>query len=58
MTDTSLSDSRPCDPVQQQLRQDLLDELYSRSGRGDKNHPLHATYTGLWMEMTQEQEPQ
>lgn len=47
---------RDCDPLEQQARQDLLDDLYRRSGRDRKEHPLHATYTGLWLEWTQEQQ--
>lgn len=42
-----------CHPIEQQARQDLLDELYLRSGRDRKSHPLYATYTGLWQEWTQ-----
>lgn len=41
--------------MEQQLRQDLLDDLYLRSGRGRKHHPLYSTYTGLWQEWTQAQ---
>ena len=37
----------PCDPVEQQKRQDELDELYAADGRHDKSHPMHALYTGL-----------
>lgn len=42
-----------CNPVEQQVRQDLLDDLYLRSGRDRKGHPMHAVYTGLWQEWTQ-----
>lgn len=55
---TSPRQVRDCDPVEQQLRQDLLDDLYLRSGRGRKSHPLYSTYTGLWQEWTQAQEQQ
>ena len=43
-----------CNPVEQQARHDLLDDLYRRSGRADlpKSDPLHGTYTGLWQEYT------
>ena len=44
-----------CNPVEQQARQDLIDDLYRRSGRDRKDHPHHATYTGLWAEWTQSQ---
>lgn len=44
---------RECDPTEQQARQDLLDDLYRRSGRDRKEHPMHALYTGLWQEWTQ-----
>jgi hypothetical protein len=43
-----------CNPVEQQARQELLDDLYHRSGRDRKGHPLHSTYTGLWQEWTTE----
>lgn len=44
-----------CNPVEQQARQDLLDDLYRRSGRDalPYGHPLHSTYTGLWQEYIQ-----
>ena len=37
-----------CNPIEQQARQDELDRLYELDGRNDPNHPLHATYTGLY----------
>jgi|Laugresu1bdmlbsd_1035121.scaffolds.fasta_scaffold30181_1 hypothetical protein len=43
-----------CNPVEQQARQDMLDDLYRRSGRDRKDHPMHSLYTGLWQEWTQE----
>lgn len=49
---TSPSNTNPCNPTEQQARQDLLDDLFRRSGRDRKDHPLHATYTGLWLEWT------
>lgn len=45
-----------CNPVEQQERQNLLDELYVASGRDRKNDPNHGTYTGLWREWTAQQE--
>lgn len=36
-----------CDPIEQQARQDQLDERYAADGRHDPAHPGHATYTGL-----------
>ena len=44
-----------CHPVEQQARQDLLEDLYRRSGRGELpyGHPLRSTYTGLWQEYVQ-----
>jgi hypothetical protein len=39
--------TRDCDPVEQTLRQDRLDDLYSKDGRHDPSHPLHSVYTGL-----------
>lgn len=47
---------RDCDPVEQQLRQDLLDDLYRRAGRDRKDHPYYNLYTGLFQEWTQPQE--
>lgn len=44
----------PCDPKEQQLRQDLLDDLYRRSGRDRPQHPLFRLYSGLWIEWTQQ----
>lgn len=57
MTQDAFLEANPCNPVRQQLRQDLLDQLYLKAGRDRKNHPQHATYTGLWMEMTHDSEP-
>ena len=31
-------------------RKILIDWLYRLDGRNDSNHPLHATYTGLYQE--------
>lgn len=44
-----------CNPVEQQARQDLMEDLYRRSNRADLpyGHPLRSTYTGLWIEYTQ-----
>jgi hypothetical protein len=42
-----VSKELPCDPVEQQKRQDELDERYAADGRHDKDHPMHALYTGL-----------
>jgi len=52
---TSPSYMSECNPVEQQARQDLLDDLYRRSGRADLpyGHPLRNTYTGLWQQYTQ-----
>lgn len=36
-----------CDPLEQQLRQERLEELYTADGRHDPAHPHHGTYTGL-----------
>lgn len=45
-----------CNPVEQQARQNLLEDLYRRSGRDRKNHPMHSLYTGLWREWTETSE--
>lgn len=57
---TSPSYMSECNPVEQQARQDLLEDLYRRSGRAElpKSDPLHGTYTGLWQEYTQPQNHQ
>jgi hypothetical protein len=48
-----------CHPRDEQLRQDFLDDLYRRSGRDRKDHPMHSLYTGLYQEWTQvEAKPQ
>lgn len=48
---TQLS-ANPCDPVEQGMRQQLLDDLYRRDGRDRRGHPMHALYTGLWQHWT------
>lgn len=48
---TYLGDN-PCDREAQQLRQELLEDLYFRDGRDSKSHALHGTYTGLWIYYT------
>lgn len=55
MPPTKPSYSTNCNPVEQQARQDLLDDLYRRSGRDQLpyGHPLRSTYTGLWLEYTE-----
>jgi hypothetical protein len=39
--------TRDCDPVQQTLRQQVLEDWYRRDGRDEPSHPLHSVYTGL-----------
>ena len=41
------SPANRCQPVEQQQRQDQLEELYDTDGRKDPAHPHHGTYTGL-----------
>ena len=41
-----------CNPIEQQARQDLLDDLYRRDGRDDPAHPHHLTYTALFQQYT------
>lgn len=36
-----------CDPKEQQQRQDALEQMYAEDGRHEKDHPMHALYTGL-----------
>ncbi len=52
---TSPSKGLDCDPAEQNERQAFLDQLYIKSGRDRKNHPLYSTYTGLYQEWTQQQ---
>jgi len=33
--------------TEQMKRQERLNEWYEKDGRHDKNHPMHALYTGL-----------
>ena len=40
--------------TQDQLRQDYLEDLYEKDGRGDKSHPMHSLYTGLFVAAQQE----
>lgn len=44
-----------CDPIEQQARQDKLDERYAADGRHDPAHPRHATYTGLGLQQEVQQ---
>jgi len=39
--------TKPCDPSEQQARQDTLDALYLLDRRDRPEHPFHALYTGL-----------
>jgi hypothetical protein len=40
-----------CDPVEQQKRQDFLEDLYLRDERSkDKSHPLYGLYTNLFQQ--------
>jgi len=45
-----------CHPIVQQLRQDLLDDLYRRDGRDDPSHPFHSLYTNLFQSYTEAHE--
>ena len=35
-----------------QNRADLMDKLYCWDGRDKKDHPMHGTYTGLYLKYT------
>lgn len=48
---TQPSNENPCEPSLQAERQDFLEELYRRSGRGRKGHQFYGLYTGLYQEM-------
>ena len=39
--------SSPCDPREQQARQDSLDAAYLADGRDNPEHPHYSTYTAL-----------
>lgn len=45
--------NQDCNPIEQQARQDLLDDLYRRDGRDDPAHPLHCLYTNLYLSFTE-----
>lgn len=47
-------ETKPCDPIEQQARQDTLDALYLLDGRDRPEHPFHALYTGLALQYTAE----
>jgi hypothetical protein len=36
-----------CNPIEQNERQQRLEQLYEADGRHDKGHPMHGLYTGL-----------
>lgn len=42
---------------EQAARQARLELLYQQSGRADKSHPMHALYTGLFLEAPSAQVP-
>jgi hypothetical protein len=43
--------------LEETAKQERLELLYERSGRGDKTHPQHALYTGLFQEAPSAQVP-
>lgn len=45
---------KDCHPSVEQMKADYMDFLYDNSDRTDRNHPLHARYTGLWQEHMRE----
>lgn len=47
MSTAPVPSTQLCDPLEQQARQDALDDLYERDGRDRHDHPLHGLYTGL-----------
>lgn len=54
---TQPSNVNPCNPVEQQTRQDRLDQLFRAAGRDRREHPMYARYTGLLQEWTAAQTP-
>lgn len=46
------------DPLEEQQRQELIEQLYHCAGRGNPEHPQHATYTGLYQEWMAQQTSQ
>ncbi len=50
---TQPSNAKPCDPVEQQARQERLDQLYRAAGRDRREHQMYGLYTGLHCEWTQ-----
>lgn len=43
--------NKDCCPIQQQVRQELIDWLYLQDERDNPSHPNHALYTGLFQAM-------
>jgi len=43
--------------LEEAARQQRMELLYEHSGRGDKSHPQHALYTGLFQEAPSAQVP-
>lgn len=39
-----------CHPTTEDPKQALLEELYMKDGRHEKDHPMHGLYTGLYQE--------
>jgi hypothetical protein len=39
-----------CHPNTEDPKIALLDQLYEEDGRGDKSHPMHGLYTGLYQQ--------
>lgn len=46
------------DPLEEQQRQELIEQLYHCAGRDNPEHPQHATYTGLYQEWMAQQAEQ
>jgi len=43
--------------LEETAKQERLELLYERSGRGEKTHPMHGLYTGLFQEAPSAQVP-
>jgi NTP pyrophosphatase (non-canonical NTP hydrolase) len=44
---------RDCHPSTEGRKAQFLDRLYEADGRGEKSHPMHALYTGLYQKYIQ-----
>jgi hypothetical protein len=41
---------KDCHPTTEDPKVALLEKLYKEDGRGEKTHPMHGLYTGLYQD--------